>query len=382
MDTAWFSYGERVIFRCGKEIKGLRGGVHRYAAQASLRIDAATAEKGRSRMKIRKGGEMARILVAGGAGFIGSHLVRRLLVQGHEVVCVDNLSTGFLSNLEDVLGFPQFHFVEADISEPLDVAFDAAFNLACPASPPHYQRLALETIEACTLGVRNLLSAALRQGAQLVHASTSEVYGDPEVHPQPEQYHGNVGTLTERACYDEGKRLAETLCYEYHKRGCSVRIARLFNTYGPFMHRDDGRVVSNFIVSALSGRPLTVYGDGSQTRSFCFVSDTVEALLRLLALPAVHLPVFNLGNPREMKVVDLARLVLHLTGSDAPIHFLPPAAADPGRRRPCIERARRALDWQPRVSLETGLQETIGYFREVLQVAGDGFEAASFVACP
>ncbi|MDD4457143.1 MAG: NAD-dependent epimerase/dehydratase family protein, partial [Syntrophotalea acetylenica] len=191
-----------------------------------------------------------------------------------------------------------------------------------------------------------------------------------------------VGTLTERACYDEGKRLAETLCYEYHKRGCSVRIARLFNTYGPFMHRDDGRVVSNFIVSALSGRPLTVYGDGSQTRSFCFVSDTVEALLRLMALPAVHLPVFNLGNPREMKVVDLARLVLHLTGSDAPIHFLPPAAADPGRRRPCIERARRALDWQPRVSLETGLQETIGYFREVLQVAGDGFEAASFVACP
>lgn len=323
---------------------------------------------------------MPRILVAGGAGFVGSHLMRRLLAQGHEVVCVDNLSTGFVSNIEELLENPNFRFMEADITDPFHIPFDAAFNLACPASPPHYQRLSLETIDACTVGVRNLLRATLRNGGRLVHASTSEVYGDPEVHPQRERYHGNVGTLTERACYDEGKRLAETLCYEYHKRGCSVRIARLFNTYGPFMHQDDGRVVSNFIVSALTGRPLTIYGDGSQTRSFCFVSDTVDALLRFMDLPGEHLPVFNLGNPREMQVIDLARLVLRLTGSAAPIHFLPPAAADPGRRRPCIQRARRALDWRPQVELEKGLQYTIAYFSELLQAQTGRFTSSGDVA--
>ena len=211
---------------------------------------------------------MARILVAGGAGFIGASLTRRLLKCNNEVICLDNLSTGHYQNISELVTNPRFEFIRADITDPVNLSFDKVFNLACPASPPQYQRLALQTIDACTLGVRNLLEATRRNNARMLHASTSEVYGDPEIHPQVEGYRGNVGTLTDRACYDEGKRLSETLCYEYHKRGCAVRIARLFNTYGPFMDPDDGRVVSNFAISALTEKPLTIYGDGSQTPLF------------------------------------------------------------------------------------------------------------------
>lgn len=309
---------------------------------------------------------MDRILVAGGAGFIGSNLIRRLLEGDHHVICLDNLSTGHYENICELMMHPRFEFIEGDITAPIKIRFNRVFNLACPASPPQYRRLALETIEACTTGVRNLLEAAKANHARMLHTSTSEVYGDPEIHPQVENYRGNVGTMTERACYDEGKRLSETLCYEYHKRGCSVRIARLFNTYGPFMNQNDGRVVSNFVVSALTGKPITIYGDGNQTRSFCYVSDTVEALLRFMDFPADNLSVFNLGNPGEVRVMDLARTILALTGSDSPIHYHPLPEADPKKRKPCIGRARRSIDWVPEVPLTDGLTETIAYFAEIL----------------
>ena len=310
---------------------------------------------------------MARILVAGGAGFLGANLTRRLLKSNNEVICLDNLSTGHYQNIQELMTNPRFEFIKADIIAPINISFDKVFNLACPASPPQYQRLALQTIDACTLGVRNLLEATRRNNARMLHTSTSEVYGDPEIHPQVEGYRGNVGTLTDRACYDEGKRLSETLCYEYHKRGCAVRIARLFNTYGPFMDKNDGRVVSNFAISALTGQPLTIYGDGSQTRSFCYVSDTVEALLRFMDLPGDNLPVYNLGNPNEIQVVDLAHTILQLTGSNSQIHFHPLPDADPKKRKPCIKRARQAMDWLPQVSLESGLHKTIDYFVKSLQ---------------
>ncbi len=310
---------------------------------------------------------MAKILVAGGAGFLGANLTRRLLKSNNDVICLDNLSTGHYQNISELIPNPRFEFIKADIINPINLSFDKVFNLACPASPPQYQRLALQTIDACTLGVRNLLEATRRNNALMLHTSTSEVYGDPEIHPQVEGYRGNVGTLTDRACYDEGKRLSETLCYEYHKRGCAVRIARLFNTYGPFMDPDDGRVVSNFAISALTEKPLTIYGDGSQTRSFCYVSDTVEALIRFMELPGDNLPVYNLGNPNEVRVVDLAHMMLQLTGSNSPIHFHPLPEADPKKRKPCIKRARQNMDWLPQVSLESGLQHTIDYFKTLLQ---------------
>ncbi|ABA89490.1 NAD-dependent nucleoside diphosphate-sugar epimerase/dehydratase [Syntrophotalea carbinolica DSM 2380] len=310
---------------------------------------------------------MPRILIAGGAGFLGANLSRRLLKDNNEVVCLDNLSTGHYQNIRDLTPSPRFEFIKADIVDPINLSFDKVFNLACPASPPQYQRLALQTIDACTLGVRNLLEATRRNNARMLHASTSEVYGDPEIHPQIESYRGNVGTLTDRACYDEGKRLAETLCYEYHKRGCAVRIARLFNTYGPFMDQDDGRVVSNFTISALTEQPLTIYGDGSQTRSFCYVSDTVEALLRFMDLAGDNLPVYNLGNPREVRIVDLAHSILQLTGSNAPMHFHSLPEADPKKRKPCIKRAHQTMNWLPRVSLESGLLQTIDYFTQLLR---------------
>ena len=319
---------------------------------------------------------MARVLVAGGAGFLGANLTRRLLKCNNEVICLDNLSTGHYQNISELMTNPRFEFIKADITDPINLNFDKVFNLACPASPPQYQRLALQTIDACTLGVRNLLEATRRNNARMLHASTSEVYGDPEIHPQVEGYRGNVGTLTDRACYDEGKRLSETLCYEYHKRGCAVRIARLFNTYGPFMDPHDGRVVSNFAISALTEKPLTIYGDGSQTRSFCYVSDTVEALVRFMELPGDNLPVFNLGNPSEVRVVDLAHTILQLTGSNSPIHFHPLPEADPKRRKPCIKRAHQTMDWLPQVSLESGLHQTIDYFLKSLQQQEDEIRLA------
>ncbi len=310
---------------------------------------------------------MTRILVAGGAGFLGSSLVRRLLKGNDHIICLDNLSTGNYENIRELTDHPRFEFIEGDITAPIRIRFNKVFNLACPASPIQYQNLALQTIDACTMGVRNLLEATCQNNACMLHTSTSEVYGDPEVHPQIETYRGNVGTLTDRACYDEGKRLSETICYEYHKRGCSVRIARLFNTYGPFMDRNDGRVVSNFAISALTNQPLTIYGDGTQTRSFCFVSDTVEALLRFMDLPGNDLLLFNLGNPSEVQIIDLAHTILRLAGGNSSIHFHPLPDADPKKRKPCISRARQSMDWLPQVTLKTGLTQTIIYFSKVLQ---------------
>ena len=310
---------------------------------------------------------MKRLLITGGAGFLGSHLCERLLAEGHDVLCVDNFFTGTKDNIAHLLGDPHFELMRHDITFPLYVEVDEIYNLACPASPIHYQFDPVQTTKTSVHGAINMLGLAKRTKSKILQASTSEVYGDPEVHPQPEDYRGSVNTMGPRACYDEGKRCAETLFSDYQRQhGLNIRIARIFNTYGPRMHPDDGRVVSNFIVQALKGEPITIYGDGAQTRSFCYVDDLVEGLIRLMNAPdTVNTPV-NLGNPNECTIRELAEQIIEMTGSDAPMEAKPLPADDPTQRCPDIGLARRTLDWEPAVKLEDGLQRTITYFQGIL----------------
>ncbi|MFP5260617.1 MAG: UDP-glucuronic acid decarboxylase family protein [Blastocatellia bacterium] len=306
---------------------------------------------------------MKRILVAGGAGFIGSHLCRRLLEEGNEIICVDNLVTGRRENIRDLIADSRFEFRRHDVIEPLLLEVDQVYHLASPASPIHYQSNGIKTLKTNFLGTYNLLGIAKRVGAPFLLASTSEVYGDPDVHPQPETYWGNCNPIGERSMYDEGKRVAEALTMQYHRQNdVKVRIVRIFNTYGPLMCPDDGRVVSNFIVQALRGQPLTVFGDGSQTRSFCYVSDLVDGLIRMMN--SEHTGPINLGNPCEKTVVEIARQVLEMTGGESEIEYRPLPSDDPRRRKPDITLAREYLGWEPKISLEEGLAATIDYFRK------------------
>ncbi|HEX2543904.1 MAG TPA: UDP-glucuronic acid decarboxylase family protein [Ramlibacter sp.] len=315
-----------------------------------------------------------RVLVTGGAGFLGSHLIDRLLQRGDEVVCADNLFTGSKRNVEHVLQHPHFEFLRHDVCFPLYLEVDAIFNLACPASPIHYQHDPVQTTKTSVIGAINMLGLAKRLRAPIFQASTSEVYGDPSVHPQTEGYWGNVNPIGPRSCYDEGKRCAETLFYDYERQHkLDVRVARIFNTYGPRMHPNDGRVVSNFIVQALRGENITIYGEGQQTRSFCYVDDLIEGILRLMDLPGAgigHRPLpgpINLGNPHEFTIRELAEKILALTGSSSRLVFRPLPQDDPMQRKPDISRAREYLDgWQPGIALEQGLQRTIAYFDKLL----------------
>ena len=309
-----------------------------------------------------------RILVTGGAGFLGSHLCDRLLTAGHDVLCVDNFFTGSKANVSHLLGEARFELMRRDITFPLYVEVDQIFNLACPASPIHYQDDPVQTTKTNVHGAINVLGLARRLGARIFQASTSEVYGDPEQHPQTEDYWGHVNPIGVRSCYDEGKRCAETLFFDYHRQhGLSIKVARIFNTYGPRMHPDDGRVVSNFIVQALKAVPLTLYGDGSQTRSFCYVDDLIDAILRFMAAPEDLTGPMNLGNPAECTMLELAETVLELTGSKSEIRHEPLPSDDPTRRCPDISLARSALDWEPQIPLEMGLKHTIAYFDELLR---------------
>jgi UDP-glucuronate decarboxylase len=306
-----------------------------------------------------------RTLVTGGAGFIGSHLCDFLLQRGDEVICMDNLLTGVLRNVRPLLNHPNFRFVQHDVRNPINIdgEIQQIFNLACPASPPHYQRDPVGTMKTCVLGTINVLELARRKSSRVLQASTSEVYGDPEVHPQPESYVGHVNPTGPRACYDEGKRAAETLMFDYQRvHGIEVKVARIFNTYGPRMLEEDGRVVSNFIVQALRGDPITIYGDGSQTRSLCFVNDLVRGLQMLMESPPSVTGPCNLGNPQEMTILAIAREILACAGSKSPLQFAALPKDDPRRRKPAIDTAMRELGWRPRVSLKEGLEATIAYF--------------------
>jgi UDP-glucuronate decarboxylase len=307
-----------------------------------------------------------RILVTGGAGFLGSHLCDRLLNEGHETLCLDNFFTGRKRNISHLLQDPRFELIRHDVTEPFRVEVDQIYNLACPASPPHYQYNPIKTTKTSVMGAINSLGLAKRVRARVFLASTSEVYGDPTVHPQSESYWGNVNTIGRRSCYDEGKRCAETLFFDYHREnGVDIRVARIFNTYGPRMLADDGRVVSNFIVQALKGEDLTVYGDGTQTRSFCYVDDLVEGFVRLMKQEETVGPV-NIGNPGEFTMLELAELVLKKVGGKSKITHLPLPADDPKQRRPDITLAKKALGWEPTVPLEEGLNRTIEYFRQAI----------------
>ena len=304
-------------------------------------------------------------LVTGGAGFLGSHLVDRLMEAGEEVICLDNYFTGRKQNIAQWIGHSRFELIRHDVTEPIRLEVDRIWHLACPASPVHYQFNPIKTAKTSFLGTYNMLGLARRVGARLLLASTSEVYGDPEVHPQPESYHGSVSTTGIRSCYDEGKRIAETLCFDYRRmHDTEVRVARIFNTYGPRMLADDGRVVSNFIVQALQGRPLTLYGDGHQSRSFCYVDDLIEGVIRLMDADATG-PV-NLGNPAECSIRALAELVRDRIQADLPLTSQPSPEDDPLQRRPAIDLARQTLAWEPKVSLAEGLGPTIDYFRAAL----------------
>lgn len=304
-----------------------------------------------------------RILVTGGAGFIGSQLCRRLVGNGDEVLCADNLFTGSKSNIRELLDYDNFEFLRHDVTEPLRVEVDRVFNLACPASPVHYQYNPVKTIKTSVLGAMNVLGLAKRVHARILQASTSEVYGNPQVHPQPEEYWGCVNPIGIRSCYDEGKRVAETLFFDYHRQNhVDIKVVRIFNTYGPNMALNDGRVVSNFIVQALKGEPLTIYGDGSQTRSFCYVDDLVEGILRMMDSQEGFTGPVNLGNPGEFTMLELAELVLELTGSRSEIVFGPLPQDDPTQRKPVIDLAKKELGWEPKVTLREGLEKTIAYF--------------------
>jgi len=310
---------------------------------------------------------MQKILVTGGAGFLGSHVCERLIEGGHDVLCVDNYFTGSKANIKHLLDHPHFELMRHDVTFPLYVEVDRIFNLACPASPVHYQHDPVQTTKTSVHGAINMLGLAKRVKARILQASTSEVYGDPEVHPQPESYWGKVNPIGVRSCYDEGKRCAETLFFDYWRQHqLQIKVVRIFNTYGPRMHPNDGRVVSNFIVQALKGEDITMFGDGSQTRSFCYVDDLIEVMLRMMDSPANFIGPVNIGNPGEFTMLELAEMVLRLTGSRSKISFKPLPSDDPKQRRPDISLAKQALDWEPKVSLEEGLVKTIAYFRHLL----------------
>ncbi len=317
-------------------------------------------------MKVRT---RKQILVTGGAGFLGSHLCTRLLEEGHDVLCVDNFFTGSKDNLLPLLDNPHFEMMRHDVTFPLYVEVDEIYNLACPASPIHYQHDPVQTTKTSVHGAINMLGLAKRVKAKILQASTSEVYGDPQVHPQTEDYLGHVNPIGTRSCYDEGKRCAETLFFDYHRQHrLPIKVARIFNTYGPNMHPNDGRVVSNFIMQALQNRPITLYGEGVQSRSFCFVSDLVEALVRTMETSDEFTGPVNLGNPAEFAIKTLAERVIEMTGSRSEIQYLPRPEDDPMRRQPDITLARRVLEWEPRIELEEGLSKTIPYFEGLLRV--------------
>ncbi|MEK8090736.1 UDP-glucuronic acid decarboxylase family protein [Thermithiobacillus plumbiphilus] len=308
-----------------------------------------------------------RILVTGGAGFLGSHLCERLINEGHEVLCLDNFQTGTRENVAQLLNHPCFEFMRHDVTFPLHVEVDEIYNLACPASPVHYQNDPIQTTKTSVLGAMNMLGLAKRTRSRVLQASTSEVYGDPQMHPQPESYHGHVNPNGIRACYDEGKRCAESLFFDYHRQHqVSIKVARIFNTYGPRMHPNDGRVVSNFIVQALRGEPITIYGKGDQTRSFCYVDDLVDGLVRLMNSPEDVTGPINLGNEGEFTILELAQQVLELTGSRSKLVFKPLPKDDPRQRRPDLTTAREKLGWEPCVKLHEGLLKTILYFDQQL----------------
>ena len=310
---------------------------------------------------------MNRVLVTGGAGFLGSNLCDRLIQEGNEVICVDNLYTGSKENIRHLLEHPNFEFIRHDVIQPLYVEVDQIYNLACPASPPHYQHDPIKTAQTSVLGAMNMLGLAKRLNARILQASTSEVYGDPEVHPQPEQYRGNVNPIGIRSCYDEGKRMAETLFFDYHRQhNVEIKVMRIFNTYGPRMNPDDGRVVSNFIVQALRGDDITIYGDGKQTRSFCYVDDLIEGMYRLMNSDKDFTGPVNIGNPGEFTMLQLADLVLELTGSKSKLVYKPLPGDDPTQRKPIISLAKEKLDWEPTIPLREGLEKTIAYFKGVV----------------
>ena len=318
-----------------------------------------------------KGRSRRRVLVTGGAGFLGSHLCERLLQRGDDVLCVDNYYTGTRDNITHLLDHPHFELMRHDVTFPLYVEVDEIYNLACPASPIHYQRDPVQTTKTAVHGAINMLGLAKRTKAKILQASTSEVYGDPQIHPQTEDYWGNVNPIGPRSCYDEGKRAAETLFFDYHRQHrLRIKVARIFNTYGPRMHPDDGRVVSTFIVQALRGEPITVFGDGSQSRSFCYVDDLIDGLIRLMDSPDEVTGPMNLGNPGEFTMLELAQQVLDITGSRSEIVFRELPQDDPKQRQPDIALARRTLDWEPTARLAEGLEYTIDYFRELLDGVG------------
>ncbi len=309
-----------------------------------------------------------RILITGGAGFIGSHLTEKLLTEGHEVICLDNLFTGSKSNIQKFFDHKNFEFIRHDVTQPFYAEVDEIYNLACPASPVHYQMNPIKTMKTSVLGALNMLGLAKRVNAKIFQASTSEVYGDPKVHPQPESYWGNVNPIGIRSCYDEGKRTAETLFMDYHRmHGLEIKIVRIFNTYGPNMNPEDGRVVSNFIVQALKGIDLTIYGDGLQTRSFCYVDDLVNGFTALMNSPKNIIGPINLGNPNEFTMLELAEKVLSITGSKSKIVFRPLPSDDPTQRKPDINQAKVHLNWEPKIQLEEGLKKTIHYFDQILK---------------
>lgn len=309
---------------------------------------------------------MKKILVTGGAGFLGSHLCERLLSQGHDVLCVDNYFTGSKKNIVHLLHNPLFDVMRHDVTFPLYVEVDQIYNLACPASPIHYQRDPVQTTKVNVHGAINMLGLAKRLKARILQASTSEVYGDPEVHPQPESYWGKVNPIGVRSCYDEGKRCAETLFFDYWRQHrLEIKVMRIFNTYGPRMHPNDGRVVSNFIVQTLKGEPITIYGDGTQTRSFCYVDDLIDGMILLMESPAEFVGPVNIGDPQEMSMLELAETILSLMGGSSPIEFRPLPQDDPRQRQPDIALSKQALGWTPKTKLQDGLRETIAYFRSL-----------------
>jgi UDP-glucuronate decarboxylase len=308
-----------------------------------------------------------RILITGGAGFLGSHLCDHLVAQGHDVLCLDNFFTGSKNNIVHLHEKPNFELIRHDLVQPIFLEADEIYNLACPASPIHYQYNPVKTIKTSVMGAIHMLGLAKRVKAKILQASSSEIYGNPVVHPQKEDYWGNVNTIGPRSCYDEGKRCAETLFFDYHRQNkVNIRVVRIFNTYGPRMHPRDGRVISNFIIQALTNQDITVFGDGAQTRSFCYVDDMIDGLVRMMNAPDNFIGPINLGNPNELSILEVAKLIISLTGSNSKIIFEPLPQDDPLKRRPDITLAKEKLDWEPKLDIETGLKRTIDYFKEIL----------------